>query len=1187
MILKSLELQGFKSFVDSTKVDFNQGFTAIVGPNGCGKSNISDAIRWLIGEQSSKNLRGKCNTDLIFNGSDIRKPVNRTEIALTLSGVPSGLRIANVPNISEEIKVTRCFHRSGESEFYINEAPCRLKDITDLFLDLGISPKALSVIEQSHINHIVTSKPDERRILIEEAAGILKFKHRKNEALRKLAASSQNLERIRDIVQELARQVESLKRQAAKADRYKRYQAEIKHLSLNLFSQKIRKFQKDLEGIEAEFKKTDEEKALFASQVSTLENQVEQLKIEIDELSVALNQKKESLHNLSAQIGKDEHAVALKRQEIAQAEKDSQSAETEIGGMGEEIAQLEQEAEQQRHTLGGVSEEINEREKIRAEKNQALDGQRQILTDQEEQARVGEKEVLNLYQNLSQKKNEITALETRGQVLETRSQKLEIELEETASAFQTSLQTLDQTALAHKARSEEFAALQEKNAELTRQVRDKRPLLEEREKRLAEVKETFLNQSSLLNSLKELRGKFEGFQDGVKSLMAYNGNGGRLTGLREVLVDVLQTPEEYEQALSAVLGEKLQSVIVDSYNDADEAIDYLKSEHSGRGSFIPMQAKQLPQTPLYLNGDGGVIGKAVDFVQCKEEYRPLIERLLDNVVLVADFKTALHLHGKEEFQGVVVTKNGEVIDRQGIVTGGENPDAESNLLAKNREMEELAQKVDALKTELGRAETEKEQQAEALAALESQRKTLGEEAHQAEIALSADMKDRNQAQAEVERLKQKRAAVEYERDSDVQEMSALNAERERVGGLAAETENAKILEEERVAQLRLELGRTREAIREKAEEVSAVNVYIASLTGKRDNIFAEIKRIEFHQDQLKRRIEKRQTDIQDNRGQIAGLNGEIQTIEDGILERARTRDQLQEETTRQEEHLNARDEELKTKEQATRVAQQKSRETAEALSKIDLQRSELRLRIAHIQEKAYEDFAAGLEELLEGYREAMDETETDERLHELKNKVAKMGEVNLAALSDFEQTNERYEFLNGQEQDLDRSIKSLHEAIEKIDQTTRQHFEDTFHQVNESFKTCFERLFQGGRAELILIDPSNPLDSGIDIFAQPKGKKNQSINLLSQGEKAMTAMALMFAIFKVRPSPFCLLDEIDAPLDEANVIRFHDLLKDMSDETQFILITHNQKTMSFADVLYGVTMEERGVSKVVSVHLNN
>ena len=1186
MQLKSLELDGFKSFVDTTHIDFTSGFTAIVGPNGCGKSNVSDAIRWVIGEQSSKSLRGTRSVDLIFNGSASRKPVNRAEISLTLDHVPPGIRIANVSNISEEVKITRCYHRSGESEFYINQVPCRLKDITDFLLDVGISPKVLTVIEQGHIQDIIVSKPENRRILIEEAAGILKFKHRKNEALRKLDASMQNLERITDIVQELGRRTESLKRQAAKAERYKKYQAEIKELSLKLFARKIRQYQVDLETIEKAFTTQTGQKTEWNARASSLDNRISQLNLEIEEALRLLHEKKDRVHQLAGQISASEHTIELKKAQIDQSEIDIRTATENITHLHKEIADQVAQTEEQRSQLGTLSEEIDSEDKNLAEHTRVLEEERKTLIDLTDKVKAGETQVLELLHRISQKKSDTTALETRQESSVHRDEKLKAEQEETRAQAEEVRRILSKTeALVQEksARLEEFREQREARQQKTLGQRDQ---LQSETDRLASLKEEYLSQSSLLSSLKELRGKFEGFQDGVKSLMTQNANGGTLTGLREVLADVLKTPAEYETAITTALGEKLQSVIVNSYDDSLEAITYLKEHSSGRGSFIPMNMKPADIPPAHLNGNSGIVGRASDFVECAEEYRKVIELLLRNVVLVTDLPTAVQVFQKSDFNGTVVTRNGEMIDSQGMVFGGSAQKDSSNLLSQNREMDELSARIKHLQNKVESAQGVKDKNRKVLDEMEVALEEAGRAAHEAEIALNNSRNKQEEQQKEQERLEEKLSTLEYERGTGRQEIDELDTRRKSLARELETTESKKALEEESLDTLRRELESCRQKLEEQSSSIASIKVHIASLKGKRENTLTEINRLDLQQKNHRHQIEKRENDKITSQGKIDETRLTIDSIEKEILESARNKDRLEGEAVHNEEELTGKEESVKQMEKETKDLARKIQELTETISKIELKRSEIKIQMAHIEERTFEDFNVTLPELLNHPPEEFDAQEVDESIRTLKEKVGRMGEVNLAALSDFQKTNERYTFLKTQQEDLAESIRLLHETIERINRTTKQRFLDTFEQVNENFKEVFARLFRGGKAELSLIDESNPLESGIEISANPMGKRMQNLTLLSGGEKAMTAIALMFSVFKVRPSPFCLLDEVDAPLDEANVVRFQEMLKEMGGNTQFILITHNQKTMSFADVLYGITMEERGVSKAVSVNLN-
>ncbi len=1185
MYLKNLELEGFKSFVDPTNLEFRNGFTAIVGPNGCGKSNVSDAIRWVIGEQRSKTLRSTRITDLIFNGSNSRKPVNRAEISLTLSSVPAGIRIAGVPNVAEDVKVTRCYHRSGESEFYINQIPCRLKDITDFLMDAGISPKVLTIIEQGHIQDIIISKPEERRILIEEAAGILKFKHRKNEAIRKLETSGQNLERVADIVQELARQVESLKRQAAKAERYKKYKAEVKELSLKLFSIKVRRYQSQLEAIEAELEEQTKKKTEWSARHSTYDNQIAQLNVEIEESLNQLNETRESIHQLNAQIGSSEQSIAFKKEQKSEAEADIESATREISKMTGEIDDLSKQIESERTNLSSTLKKINEQEIVLEQRKTDDKQKREAVQKIQELVLNGERSVHSLFQQTAQSKNQMTALETRAQGLETSQKKLVVEKEDVCCQIQENQSTLEHRKNEHRQKTEELERLKEKQKALQEETTLYSQQLQSEIDSHTSRKEDYFHKASLLGSLEKLRNQFEGFQAGVKSLMNIQ-NDERIPGLREVLVDVLQTPQEYEMAIETALGEKLQSVIVNSHSDSMEAIGYLKNHHSGRGLFAPLKPKPIPSEPLYMNGTQGIVGKALNFIECQEEYRPVIELLLKNVVIVQDMDVALHLHQKPEFHGTVVTLNGDMIDPNGFVTGGSEGKDSSGLLARNREIESLTRNVESAKDALDASQKNIENKKEGLSQLEDNLRLLDQETHTTEIATNNILRDLEQSCKEADRLENRLSSIEEEIKILEMDRGKLDDEKSSLEKLLESAEQKRIAEEELLSGHREELEQSRSNLEDISAEISQLKVLIASLIGRRENTLTEIKRLELQQQNLKQHIEKRESDLVSNKKRITEIDEEISVLEDNIIKLTREKDGLTETAVRAEESLRQKEEDLKEREQDTRELARKIQEITEALSLIEVKRSENRLQIVHIEERAYEDFNATREELRSAYDETVDENQTDEQVKELKEKIAKLGEVNLAALSDFEKTNERYTFLKKQQDDLAESMELLHSTIEKINQTTKQRFLDTFEMVNENFKEIFARLFQGGKANLTLVDESNPLDSGIEITANPFGKSLQSLALMSGGEKAMTAIALMFAVFKVRPSPFCLLDEVDAPLDEANVVRFQEMLKEMAVNTQFIIITHNQKTMTFANALYGITMEEQGVSKAVSVHFN-
>ena len=1185
MYLKNLELEGFKSFADSTNLEFKNGFTAIVGPNGCGKSNVSDAIRWAIGEQRSKTLRSTRITDLIFNGSGSRQPLNRAEISITLSNVPAGIRIAGVPNIAEDVKVTRCYHRSGESEFYINQIPCRLKDITDFLLDAGISPKVLTIIEQGHIQDIITSKPEERRILIEEAAGILKFKSRKNDAVRKLDYSRQNLERVADIVQELHRQVESLKRQAAKAERYKKFKAEIKELSLKLFAVKIRRFQAQLKTIEQELGEQTQKKTEWSARHATFENQIAKLNIEIEESLNRLNELREDIHKLTSHISNTEQTITFKKEQQAEAREDIEAATEEIARMKEEVEVLSNQTGEEKRKLGETSSEINDQEVALDQLKEQSEQKRDALQAIQDRVQAGERKVFELFQQSAGSKNKLTELETKCQGIESRKQNLLKEKEGILNLIHDNQSTLQERERKHQIRLDALQKLKEQQENLKQKALEGSNQAQVQADAHGERKEIYFNKASLLNSLEKLRKQFEGFNEGIKSLMSQE-NGERIPGIREVLVDVLQTSAEYETAIETALGDKLQSVIVNSYSDSIEAIGHLKNNESGRGLFVPLNPKSTPSAPLNLNGTQGVVGRALNFINCSEDYRPVIELLLGNVVIVQDMDVAMHLHQNPDFHGTVVTLNGEMIEANGFVTGGSAKSESSRLLARNREIASLSENVKELKVELEESQVKIESDKRALAELEADLRHMDEEVHQKELDNNNSLRDLEQLRQEVKRLESQALNLDAETTSLTKQLQDLENEKGSLNERLLEMEQKSRAEEEMLVKERTALEESRQALEDKSVEISGLKVLITSLIGRRENTLTEIKRLELQKQNLAQQIEKREADRVSNQNRIIEIDNDVLVLEDNVLKQTREKDSLSDRAVKEEERLRENEDTQKQMDQDIRELSRKLQEITETLSQIEIKRSETRLQNAHIEERAYEDFNATREELYAAYDENINENEIEEAVKELKGKLDRLGEVNLAALSEFEKTNERYTFLKEQQDDLAESIDLLHSTIEKINCTTQERFLETFEKVNENFKEVFARLFQGGKAELSLMDEANPLDSGIEITANPIGKSLQNLSLLSGGEKSMTAIALMFAVFKVRPSPFCLLDEVDAPLDEANVVRFQEMLKEMAVNTQFIIITHNQKTMTFANALYGITMEEKGVSKAVSVHFN-
>lgn len=974
MQIKKVELIGFKSFVDPTVVDFDSPLVGIVGPNGCGKSNIVDAIRWVMGEMSAKSLRGRAMEDVIFNGSESRPAVGMAEVSLTFS-TEDGVVPTEYSGFSE-ITITRRLFRSGESEYLINKVPCRLRDIIDLFLGTGVGHRAYSVIEQGRIDFAINAKPEDRRLLIEEAAGVSKFKARKEGALRKMEGAEQNLARLKDILAEVNRQINSLDRQVQKAQRYQELKKELKELELKLAGADFLEASKEQGELESLLSDWSRRETTAQSQLATVETEREQLRLQLAQQDRTVGDLQEKIFEVSSRLKLLEAQATFREREIERLEEEKVKAD-EIVREGE-----------------GSASALAQIEAALAE----------ILRNQTAQ------------DEMEKLKEAITSLRRRKETLE---QDLQIRREE----------------LGFK--------------------------------------------RSRLKSLIDLERNFEGYEEGVRSILKARKEGTRPGGIMGVVADFVDAPPEYELAVSAALGEKLQYVIVKSHEEGVEAVSYLKEQATGRSTFLPLDLRETEEEPFPYRQDG-VVGPLLNLVRLKEEYVRVGNYLLGDVVLVKSLEDALSIWRSNGHKKTLVTLEGDVVDPCGAVSGGSAGFPGKLLLEKKREIKGLRNEVAELEGEIGLKEDSVSQ-------------------------FEGSLSERSLA---LEDLQQKGHEQDLQKVRLENECEALRRELARV----REAQELRQQAEEKLKTLREEKGR-------ESWEKETLQKELADLT-----LQSETGRKEYQE--LAARLEAAEINTR-------GLHKEYD------LARSHTGD-----------------------------------------LRVTLSRIEGDLR--HLEQQVFEKYSVALREstLLEG-EVAIDRPREEQQQAELKAKVEKLGDVNLATLSECEGLRTRQEFLTRQLQDLEEAIRGLKKAVHRIDQTTRQRFEETFALVNERFQALFPRLFSGGRAELRLTEGDGIC--GVDLFVQPPGKRLSHIGLLSGGEKAMSAVAFVFSIYLVKPSPFCILDEVDAPLDDVNIDRFHKLLSEMLLRSQFILITHNRRTMEQCHCLYGVTMEEAGVSKLVSV----
>ena len=1184
MRLKSLEMVGFKSFVEKTVVELNPGITAIVGPNGCGKSNIVDALRWAMGEQSARHLRGHQMEDVVFNGSESSPPTGMAEVSLIFEN-EDGRGPIEYNNFSE-IMVTRRLFRSGESEYAINKIPCRLKDIIELFLGTGVGSKAYSIVEQGRVDELVNSKPEDRRALIEEAAGTSKYKSRKLVAERKLERTQQNLLRVSDIVREIERQIRTMELQAKKAERYRALKTQLKEKDLRYAAFQQRGF--------------NEEIADYECQLTDAENR-------FTEHVTALRSKEAESETVRLSLLEAEQEISVQQETVYQGKIQIQAEEQRIDFYGKDLAQLTQAEMETRAALLQLEEktqslgrEIDELEKAKESFVQLSLFEESFLKEKEEDLNKLESEIKSLQFDLDREKealieaaNQIAYGRNDALAKSNRCQEIGKQLarsREEHAATSSSLALCDQKLKDTKTALENCLGQSRERgveaAEVNALLQTLLGAKEDQEKRAESLKEQIQENRSRLVSLEDLQKNYEGYQEGVRAIMLKRHRDTGPNGIYGLVAEVIEAPEPFEKALTAVLGDRLQYVIVKGQEEGVEAIEYLKREASGRGSFIPLRLSRKAHCPLPL-GEAEVIAPLLEVISVNEGYGEVAEYLLSDVVVVRDLRAGLALWNRNGFHSTLVTPDGEVIDPMGTVTGGSGDALEGNVLTQRRRIRELTallteldlklqiedREVEKLKRELDRAETKKSSLAAEIHRLELDRVRLehehlaaNREFERLTQTVQALLEEQNELSSALDRVTQEvdecRTAIET-RSRDKTEKETILARKQ-----AASVELQKSVEamEAAVTQSRIRnaaLGEKKENTRhnlenrfnlrkETFEQMNFRRDQIADITRRRSQIELALSQSERALETGRRNLQELEERLQTERHKHKEISRNLLEIEESIKELRPLGEACQEEKNR-----------------------------------LQLLLAEKRLNCQHLAVNIRERYDIGLENLSFEGSEPMASTEDLlTEIDDLRGRLERMGEVNLAAIGEYEELNSRFQFMNQQKEDLEKSMADLQRTIIKLNRICRLRFKESFEEINEKFQSIFPRLFRGGKANLVLTDENDYLETGVDIVVQPPGKKLQFITLLSGGEKALTAVSLLFAIFLTKPSPFCFLDEVDAPLDDANIDRFNDIIKEMSQISQFVLVTHNKKTMQAAEVLYGITMAEPGVSKVVSVRMS-
>jgi chromosome segregation protein len=1172
MFLYRLELQGFKSFVDKTVLTFGDGITGVIGPNGCGKTNVSDAIRWVMGEQSAKQLRGDTMEDIIFNGAPGRKPLGLAEVHLTFKN-DRGI----LPTEFSEVTISRRVFRSGLSEYFLNKTPCRLKDVRDLFFDTGMGSHAYSVIERSMVDHVLSDNSGHRRFLFEEAAGITKYKARKREALSKLDATEGDLTRLNDIVFEIERELRSLARQVGKARRYQRLRDEVQRLDLLLTAGRVAGLR------QREFEARDR----WQEEVVRREG----VTAELDALEAKLNEQKLVLLECERELSFAQSALRDREEARSQAEHQVVLLGERAEGLGRRADEAAAEAARMRERLVEVGAREGEAASRLGEMRAARDGAHGGMESAEAALTAVEAELrqhrtvaatrqhhsLDLFSTEAERRGACDLIRERQSSLRERRDAADVRLRE----LDARLGSLAGT----------FAGGEQRRHGLELEVDEARRMVEESEQAIAaltaRVQEAAADLSRLrqdaaaaesrLNTLLELKRNYEGVSEGVKGLLE---EGGRVSGLLGMVADVLEVPARYLGALEASLGEASAFVLAKDAGALAAGVERLRGLAGGRATLVDLSTIARGTPPNVPSG-AGVVGRASDLVRCPDDCRPLVERLLGTVVVVEDHAVAARMAERSEGGLRFVSLDGEVWER-GRVRAGASPRS-GGLLHREMEIRELSGRLAELMLQVEGQERER-------GVIEARRDGATRDRAAAQGELDARRARLESLARELEAAEHERRWATHEAGERREETSAFETELESLGRAlsAAESELAKFQKQVEAARIEVaDLDGVVHALEARRDEAGvaaqAARESLLRLSREQGEWETQKARAEEARRELEVALTARLEEERSARSRVAEIEAEVSGLRSGLSGLQTSEAEQRGRVVELQSRFSALKDEVQTGEGGARQKRFEQTELSELTHQIELERVQSHAELERLFERLRTEYRMDPEKWApEPAPEGFDPALAERELGDARAKLDSLGPVNLLALEEYTKKKERYDFLVKQRADLTSAKAQLLEAIEKINTTASQLFVETFAKVQGHFRDVFKTLFEGGDAELRTIG-EDPLECEIEIAAKPRGKHLQSISLMSSGERALTAIALLFAIYLVKPSPFCLLDEVDAPLDDANVERFVRMLQQFSRRTQFVVITHNKKSMEAASRLYGVTMQELGVSRLVSV----
>ena len=1179
MYLKSIEVYGFKSFANKITFQFHNGITAIVGPNGSGKSNVADAVRWVLGEQRIKELRGSSMQDVIFSGTETRKPLSYAYVAITLDNSDHQL-----PIDFEEVTVARRIYRSGESEYLINGAACRLRDVNELFYDTGIGKEGYSIIGQGQIDKILSGKPEDRRELFDEAAGIVKFKKRKSAAQKKLEDEKNNLVRVNDILSELEKQVKPLEKQSETAKIYLKKKEELKILDANMFLLDHNRMKTQLSGVQEKYDLASGELTNTTAQFEGIKAEYETVENKIDTLEKEIEEIRGSMTDTGALRGKLEVEINVLKEQIHSASENASHFHTrkenvvrEINGKNtdkSEILKKKQEIDAQVCEITATRDEVKN-------KLNTLQNEIQELNDKIE---AGKNTIIGELNQRATIKSKIGRFDTMLEQITLRKAELNSRILRARSDEEAREENIRNLTQKFEEISDELTKMKETSAKCEKELTGIREDLTQKDNLLRQTQEQYHQEKSRLEALTNLTERYEGYGSSVKKVMEQKSS---QKGIIGVVADIIKVEQKYETAIETALGGNIQNIVTDDEETAKKMIGFLKQNKFGRATFLPLTSIENPQefkNPEVLK-EKGAIGMADELVHTDPRYRNVAKAMLGRIVVVDNVDNAVKIARKFDYGIRMVTVEGELLIPGGAISGGAFKN-NSNLLGRRREMEDLEKKIKDLQSRMDSLNLEIEE-------TKKKRNTMRMDLEALTTDIQHKFIEQNTARLNVESARERMEEAEEGSRSLLMEQKDIETQVKEIqqgkDEIQKELEESRQLEQSTEASIegfQKELEKKRIAETESAARVSEWDLKVEKMLQTQefqqqnvDRINGEIERFELELKEIEEGISENDARLQDKKNQISEIE---KTIEASHTSYDKSEQELAEKTKEKEELTKKQKNFFTEREDLSQRMTSLDKEVYRLNSQKEKLEEDMESQINYM----WDEYELTLSDAASLQREELTDLSTMRKeIVSIKDQIKKLGDVNVNAIEDYKNLMERYTFLKSQHDDLVEAAKTLEDIIVELDDAMRKQFQEKFAEINKEFDQVFKELFGGGKGSLELMEDEDILEAGIRIIAQPPGKKLQNMMQLSGGEKALTAISLLFAIQNLKPSPFCLLDEIEAALDESNVGRFAKYLHKLTKNTQFIVITHRRGTMEKADRLYGITMQEKGVSALVSVNL--